>query len=552
MSHSSQESNPLVADSFETKDWVDMSNQPNEIQAAQAKSPFPIPVLDTCYNTSQRVERVKPAERESPEELEKNVEVLNKAFLVVDALEGAPEPDSTTSHDTSADPTSQAFNDLMIESFLMGSWMPTTQKTSQYDNAPPDTVMETMPPIRFPDSFEGPLRKISFDTKPRSLYSELVEAARLGNLALVQSLLRQGAPTDLCPGDMHEAPLAVASYHGHRSIVETLLEAGASLYQPPGWSPETLSFSEKTTCPALKRAFNAGHLGVVKLLRERGRIRHQMAQQQHRQDELAGGGSISDISGERSGFQARVLEALSGEAECSSNDAYRRVEHLRLNFIIRYRQMAKMAKKSVTNFGPCLRGIGGYRDAWENGVRVFRGLSRLTLPSSLEDTLSFLCMSRAVADTLGKDGDGYFDEFVHDLGSWEETFDEESDRDAYLEALKLTWDVSLDCFKQQHHSNQQQFLLVMRDNAAKFILQANGALGLDSLGFGLGRCGSQREDYLLDILAPHIGEVNSRTRYDRRFSRIVVRLVTGVIFALVVFFSEGMCPHLEHECDCAR
>ena len=91
---------------------------------------------------------------------------------------------------------------------------------------------------------------------------KLIEAARDGNLAAVQSLLNEGAsPNDIAINDNGFSALCWASFNGHIDIVKLLLEKGAKVDNKPLSNRGHL---------ALNLAAAQGYTELVKILLDNG------------------------------------------------------------------------------------------------------------------------------------------------------------------------------------------------------------------------------------------------------------------------------------------
>lgn len=221
----------------------------------------------------------------------------------------------------------------------------------------------------------------------------------------------------------------------------------------------------------------------------------------------------------------------------------------RRNFIGQYLQLRKASRNSTTGFRVAFRKFSSYRKAWKAGIGTLRGLYHFTVPPDLGDVLSFLAIAKAIAETLRDEGGDYLDEFKYDLAQWERIFTDEASHRAYLEALKLTWNLTIDCFEWRPKSpNHDQILLDLRDSAAKLVLQANAALGVDDPCADTNPVGlstdpksrlSCQARSLNHLVAPHIAQVEQRALHDANFTPVLIGLLTGVIFSLVVYYSEG-------------
>ncbi|CAH0050428.1 unnamed protein product [Clonostachys solani] len=259
---------------------------------------------------------------------------------------------------------------------------------------------------------------------------------------------------------------------------------------------------------------------------------------------------VEDITEEcswRYEYAPEAMEEITNDMNISSQQGgSERLRTFRLNFIIEYRRMIKASRRSTTNFKRVFRRLPNYKNAWHRGIEFFRGLSNLELEPSLESTLSLMCIARAIVESICDDHAHMRDEFVHDLSRWEHSFSNHADLLSYQEAVKLIWNISLEGgWEPNNPESFRQFMLNLRDRAANLILLANEDFGI------VGSCsspvqGCQNNDFRsanafsperLDyILAPHIAEINQRSRYHPKFKPGIVNLVTSAIFALVVYF----------------
>jgi len=86
----------------------------------------------------------------------------------------------------------------------------------------------------------------------------LLDAASVGDLDALVEALRQGAGVNT-RGQFGDTALNLAAEHGHKEIVQCLLDAGADIHNVGG--------ADKT--PIMNAAF-AGNIGIVRLLLEKG------------------------------------------------------------------------------------------------------------------------------------------------------------------------------------------------------------------------------------------------------------------------------------------
>jgi hypothetical protein len=189
------------------------------------------------------------------------------------------------------------------------------------------------------------------------------------------------------------------------------------------------------------------------------------------------------------------------------------------------------------------RELQGHRKAWGAAVTTMRRLSRLKTPSSVMDVLCFLCLSRAVPECVEDGGTACLSAFAEDLENWKQLYPE------IEEVSRRLWQIPVEPFTKTTSTGRQAThtaLLQLRDSVAVLVGQANGLFGLQP------RSSSPMD---LDVLEdpqstsgdmpsfdspqPAEAEKESPDRLLCPKIAIFLKVVTGIIFALVVYFVMG-------------
>ncbi|KAJ4154200.1 hypothetical protein NW765_014947 [Fusarium oxysporum] len=247
-----------------------------------------------------------------------------------------------------------------------------------------------------------------------------------------------------------------------------------------------------------------------------------------------------------------------------SRRAKERLPRFRFRFIYQYRLLEKAttSQDPSTTLSQLAGQLQGYKQAFNAAMRTMRRLSRLTPPESLLDTLCFLSVARAVAETDEGDGNVCISAFTQDLEQWIQTLPD------IEEAARLMWGITFD-FDPQPQSTARQLchnsMLQLRDSVAALIGKSNelfdlGAQSRHDEMHVLSAFHQQRQrnnDQTSPTVEPSDSPITARAKEppDRlicpitslqekvqdnpRFNRVVIILATSIIFALVVYFMLG-------------
>jgi ankyrin repeat protein len=156
------------------------------------------------------------------------------------------------------------------------------------------------------------------------------------------------------------------------------------------------------------------------------------------------------------------------------------LQNLRLHFVHQYTLMINVGQGSSTKCRSLAQSFRNYRDAWAAGTSAMRGLCLGGRPETFHDTMSFLCLARAIVETLGNSGHGdYLEHFLLDLNRWQELFRSNAEEfDAYREAVYSMWGVLLD----QTEVVYEDALISFQQLASTLIHHAKESLDLDVFG----------------------------------------------------------------------
>jgi ankyrin repeat protein len=374
---------------------------------------------------------------------------------------------------------------------------------------------------------------------PSCLFSStpLVEAARAGHESVVRLLLDRGAAIDHSNKLYSSMPLVEAVKAGHQSVVRSLLDLGAAVN----------GCSCLCSPTPLAEAAKAGHESIVRLLLDRG--------------------AAIDYSNKLYKSVVRLL---------LYDTPGRQRQSLYKSFGKQHLKLTEEAKHSLTGF----RDLGSRflvrREMWAHGVNTLRRLCNGKPPRGLDDTIAFLCVSRAISETL--DGNGNYDytnKFLQDLDRWQIL--SASDITvllSYREAVQMMWGVVLNKnMPRLEQASKLETLTYFQSLASTMVSQEIGLPGFRSASNrGLER--SQQRWRLRESRPFRNGEhstsfSNSQTQpstalnskppdppvrakenplhqeinrdnSSAKMSPIAVLLMAGAIFAMVIFFLT--CP----------
>ncbi|KAH7342466.1 hypothetical protein BKA65DRAFT_292216 [Rhexocercosporidium sp. MPI-PUGE-AT-0058] len=285
----------------------------------------------------------------------------------------------------------------------------------------------------------------------------VVEAAKAGHESVVQLLLDKGAAVNgvevhtLC-GIIREVPVVEAAKAGHEAVVRLLLDRGAAasnvgLVEAAKHGVEAvarllLERGITASSDALVKAAKHGEEAVVRSLLDKGVTASsdalvEAAKKSH--------GAVVRLLLQR-GAAVSALESLglpAARAEIPEKD--RKFRRLHKKFVRQYRLMIEAAQRSCTEFQGLNRRFQDRRNAWAAGIMTMRRLCRGRPPPDLDNTIAFLCISKAISETLDTTGACYYkDQFLQDLDRWQALFEPGASLDAYRETIHSMWGVVLD------------------------------------------------------------------------------------------------------------
>jgi ankyrin repeat protein len=441
--------------------------------------------------------------------------------------------------------------------------------------------------------------------------SALVEAAKAGHEAVVRLLLDRGAFVD-SRYTWESSALAEAVEAGHESIVRLLLDWGAVLKFKEFdqfWCP-TLVESAKAwhlsdrflvaaaTCghisavrwllksgadvnavtphdSALSAAVRAGHDYTVHFLLQQG------ADVQTAAVILRGLGNSGSAVKRLFKIASRVRNGITGRSHHHNSEKVLKLQYLHRKFRDQHILMLKATQSSSTEFRELSQRFRYYQEAWAAGIRTMRGLCSGEQPGNVGDTIAFLCLARALSETLATSACDYNEQFLQDLGRWQVLFaSKETDLDAYREAVQSMWDVALDEIVPRQR--QDEALLHFQTLASSLISLASESLGfsaVDDTGLecsqqrwhlrnsqilsytdlsdnisGLhfsGASGAQLSETIHpqlpnQVIRPNGSTLREQIQYDISSSSInmtVILLMAGAIFAIVLIFLQRAFLH---------
>lgn len=258
--------------------------------------------------------------------------------------------------------------------------------------------------------------------------------------------------------------LAEAARKGHEGLVRILLDQGAPIinvwspYTPFIYGPLDGSWYDYSVIPLIESVL-AGHRSVVRLLRTRGADlmatalgikKHSCVECMIRflQNPVLQDAPNSDIG------DACPLQVLQDAPDSDIGDACplqyylkrrQRLHILHEKFGKQHFQLRLATTQSLTSFQNLSETLRDHRKAWAYGIKTLRRLCNGEAPHSLAHTISFLCLSKAISETLDTNGAcKYGNQFFQDLDRWQILFASNvTSLDAYKEAVQLMWGIEL-------------------------------------------------------------------------------------------------------------
>ncbi|PMD17240.1 hypothetical protein NA56DRAFT_282038 [Hyaloscypha hepaticicola] len=198
---------------------------------------------------------------------------------------------------------------------------------------------------------------------------------------------------------------------GDLTSVEWLLDKGADVNRSDDFSDTILPLRTRQYIPVVKAA-KAGQGKVVRMLLQRG-------------------ASASD------------LESLMTPKKKELMKRERQYRHLRKQFLQQHLLMEEAAQSSTTEFQQLGKSFQNHREAWAAGIRTMRRLCNGKSPQGLHNIAAFLCICKAMSETLDESNDGYYSaQFLDDLERWQVLF-KPKELGAYQALIHSMWGVCL-------------------------------------------------------------------------------------------------------------
>jgi hypothetical protein len=256
--------------------------------------------------------------------------------------------------------------------------------------------------------------------------------------------------------------------------------------------------------------------------------------------------------------------------QSTDSDASENIRLVRLKFVGQYMLMTKSARNSRTRLRDLPQRFQNYREAWTAGIETMRELCRGENPPGIYETLAFLSLARAIAETLrDRKNYDYLEDFERDLGRWGQLFENAADLEAYEDALNSMWGVVYnDPTSRERGRFDEDTLIRFQELASTLVGRANDLFGFDA--FNGRRSGHYQQSRLKvgqvpiedvshrfsdhqslgarspsQIEATPLKPLNSSKILDSMktdtssVKSVVLLLVAGAIFVIVVMFLEG-------------
>ena len=321
----------------------------------------------------------------------------------------------------------------------------------------------------------------------------LVEATREGHVAVVQLLLDRGAAVD---GSRYwDTPIADAAKAGHVAVVQLLqarMESGLITAATKGRIFELqlrldrgADINAITPCgTALSAAARAGHDPTVRWLLRKGADVHVAAiiLQGFGDAEFDAEFSIASLFETASRVRNIEYTRTARRSYRYNSEKVQNLRYLHRKFVAQHILMIKASQRSSTQFRELSQRFRGYREAWSAGIRTLRNLCSGESPRYVGDTIAFLCLAKAISETLQRTSIcDQSEQFLEDLDRWQVLFTSKADRDSYRDAIHSMWGVVLDENVSSPRQVDSDVLVHFQGLASTLVNQASESLGFDTL-----------------------------------------------------------------------
>jgi hypothetical protein len=348
--------------------------------------------------------------------LQREISTLDEGFCTVDTLAGDVEAEELLTSPSCA--TSDSTLNLQVS----GTELEVTSILED-DEVPPEShsVSRTLVKRNFltgevPEVFNSAngFKEIKFYRSKSSPFRQgmlLDEAVVRGDVTVVERLLDEGADVNGYVGTSYRTtPILEAVHFEHEKDQYTVIidSTATSKYVA---LRNTLFIGKRHNIPVVEAA-KAGHGRVVRLLLQKG-------------------AAASD------------LEALMTPKKIESMQRERQYRRLRRQFLQQHLLMEEASQLSSTEFQQLRNSFQNHREAWAAGIRTMRRLCNGKSPRGLHNIAAFLCISKAISETLDGAEDGYYStQFLHDVERWQVLFTSE-ELSAYQALVHAMWGVCL-------------------------------------------------------------------------------------------------------------
>ncbi|KAK1853007.1 rolling pebbles-like protein [Colletotrichum chrysophilum] len=306
--------------------------------------------------------------------------------------------------------------------------------------------------------------------RQKDMDEALVLAAKSGSSATMEVLLDYGADVDLLlqtPASELTSALIESAALGNYKVVNILLLTRV----------DVRSLDHRGT--PLSAAISNGHYAVARLL-----LKHSGGQVLVALQHLRSCGKRHQIGRLFKIVSQTQKQPHLGNTLPETGLVTTSMECLRKHFLLQHSTMLSASSASCTKFlqlswlYPC------QKDTWATAINFMQNLSKGKHPAGVHDTIPFLCLSRAMVDTLHElHLADYKHDFDADVPRWQILFmggDKTDDLEAYRDAVSSMWGVTFD----SHHArdSRDSILKRFRDFAATLADKADRIYSKSPIG----------------------------------------------------------------------